>query len=93
MDAVALTLDVPQRLVDTSDGAHGQRAAAIKATAIKHLPDILDVVGIAANQVFRQLGDGGGCGGGASFDNRFTPTDNAFVGGHFEKEPAWWHGK
>ena len=79
-DAIALAFDIPQGLVDAGNGTHCQGAAPIEATAVEHLPDVFDIVGVTANQIFTQFIDGGGSSGSPSFDNRFTPAANPLVG-------------
>jgi hypothetical protein len=45
-----LSLDVPQGHVDGSNGRHRYRPAPPIGTAIEILPDILDAMGVAADQ-------------------------------------------
>ena len=80
-------------MIDAGDGTHGEGAAAVESAAVEDLPDILDVVRVAANQVFTEFTDRGCGGGGAPLDDGLTPAANTLVGGDFEKEPAGWHGK
>ena len=58
--AGGLGLQVPQRGVDGGDGGHGDRAATPVGTLVQVLPDILDLVRVAADQagddVFGQIG-------------------------------------
>ncbi len=45
-----LALDVPQRHVDGRQGGHGHRTAAPVRAAIEELPDVLDLMGVTADQ-------------------------------------------
>jgi hypothetical protein len=56
-----LGLDVPQRHVDGGDGRHRHRPSAPVGALVEELPDVLDLVGVAADQagdhVLPQIGD------------------------------------
>ena len=69
-----LSLDVPQRLINTRDGAHNLRPAAVEAAAVEGLPQILDVRGILSHKVIAELLNGGLHGVRAAFDNRLAPA-------------------
>ena len=86
--AEGLALDVPQGLVDAGDGAHQDRAAAIKAAAVHGLPQVVDAARVLADQEWRHLVDGRFDRARAPFDHRFAPADDAFVGLDLEQHPA-----
>ncbi|MNO95535.1 hypothetical protein D3C76_871800 [compost metagenome] len=86
-----LALDVPQRLVDTGQGAHVDRAATVEAAAIEHGPDVFDVARVFADQVVGQFFNGGSNRVRAAFDHGLTPAGHAFVGLDLEEAPARWN--
>ncbi|MNV12343.1 hypothetical protein D3C71_1029410 [compost metagenome] len=87
-NAQRLALDVPQRLVDTGQGAHVDRAATVEAAAIEHGPDVFDVARVFADQVVGQFLNGSGDSVGAAFDHGLAPTGHALVGFDLEEAPA-----
>ena len=86
--AQGLALDVPQRLIDTGQCAHVDRAAPVEAAAIEHGPDVFDVAWVFADQVVGQFFNGSRHGVGAAFDHGLAPTGHALVGFDLEEAPA-----
>ncbi len=82
------TFDIPQRLVDTGDGAHQDRTTAVEARAVHHLPQVINARRILTNQVFTQLVHRRFNGARAPFNHRFAPAHNPFIGFDFQEHPA-----
>src|SRR5690606_10776879 len=87
--AQGLALNVPQRLVDAGDRAHQDRAAAVEAAAVEHLPQVVDARRVATDQVVAQLAHGRLDGVRAALDHRLAPAADAFVGVDAQEQPAW----
>ena len=74
---LCLAFDIPQRHVDCGNGRHGDGPPAPISTPVQVLPDVLDHVGVATNQTWRdmlcQIGNNGHL---ATIDGRITkPVD------------------
>jgi len=80
--------DIPQRLINTGDGAHQNRPPAVEARAVHHLPQVVDARRILANQVFAQLVHRGFNGARTAFNHRLAPANHAFVGFDFQEHPT-----
>ncbi len=80
--------DIPQRLVDTGDSAHHDRAAAVEARAVHHLPQVVNACRILTNQVFTQLMHRRFDGARTAFDDRLAPANHPFVGFDFQEHPT-----
>ena len=92
-DTQCLALDVPQRLIDTGNGAHQNGAAPVEAATVHHRPEVFDVARIAPHQVVGQLIHCRGDAVRAAFDDRLAPAGDAFIGFDLEEEPAWRHNQ
>ena len=83
-----LALDVPQRLVDTGDGAHQDRAAAVETGAIHGLPEVIDAARVLADQVVGQLMHRRFHRARTAFDDGLAPAGDALVGFDLQEHPA-----
>ncbi len=81
-------LEVPQGLVDTGDGAHQDRPAAVETGAIQGLPEMLDAMRILADQVIGELVHRRLDGRRTAFHHRLAPAEATLVGLDLEKQPA-----
>src|SRR5690606_19881118 len=86
--AQGLALDVPQRLVDAGDRAHQDRAAAVEAAAVQHLPQVVDARRIAADEIFAELAHRGLARTRAAPDPRLAPAADAPAGADAPEQPA-----
>jgi len=87
-DIESFAFDIPESLFDTGDGTGKNRAAAIESAAIEGLDDIFDLERVASDEIGSKFIDGGFDSIGSAFDNRFTPSADAFIGHRFEEKPA-----
>ncbi len=86
---IALALDIPKRHIDTGDGAHQHRTATIKAAAIQHLPDVLDLVRIASHQIRFEFQHARCHRPDAPFERCFAPSVDTLIRGDLQEQPAW----
>jgi hypothetical protein len=83
-----LSLDIPERLIDTAQRRGQDRATTIEGVAIDRLPVMGDIARILADQIGLHLADRLGAGSGPSLGDRLTKTDHARIGMDLQKEPA-----
>ena len=91
--AQALAFDIPKRLVETRQGRHQDRAAAIKPKAIGGLPNILDPGGLCANKAVTQRREGAFNRLRMAFETGFAPAGYSILGLHTHEEPARRHAE
>jgi len=76
-----LGLDVPQRHIDGGDGRHGHRAAPPVGALVEILPDVLDLVGVAADKAGNDVvGEIAGDGQFAAVERGVADAVDALVG-------------
>ncbi|CNU89867.1 Uncharacterised protein [Salmonella enterica subsp. enterica serovar Bovismorbificans] len=84
-----LAFDIPQCLVNTGDGAHHNRAAAIKTGPVHYLPQVVDTRRIFPYQVVGKLMYcrlNSTC---PTFNDRLSPANHAFIRFDFQEHPTW----
>jgi hypothetical protein len=86
--AEALSLDVPQRLVDAGDGAGEHRAATVELALGEHLPVVFDAVGVLAGEVHGELLHRGRHDIRVALQRRLAPAHQPVVGLDAHEQPA-----
>ena len=82
-----LAFDVPQRLLDATEGAGKDWATSIKGMSIQGLPVVHHVARVLANQVRSHFVNGGGTGFGPAFSDGLSEADDALNGVNLEEQP------
>ena len=82
-----LTLDVPQRLLDATQGAGKDWATPVEGVSIEGLPVVDYVARVLADQVRSHFGNGGGTGFGTAFSDGLSQADDAVIGVNLEEQP------
>src|SRR5262245_39190740 len=68
------SLDVPERLIDSCEGAHVDSAAAVESSAVEDRPMFLDQKRVLPDEVITELLDSGGDGVRSSLEDRLSPS-------------------
>ena len=84
----SLARQIPHGMVDARERTGQDGAASVEGVLVDRLPMMHDPRRILADQRRLDLGDGLGHGQGPALQDRLTQADQAFIGVHFEKEPA-----
>ncbi len=82
-----LALDVPQRLLDATQGAGKDWATPVEGVSIEGLPVVDHVARVLADQVRSHFGNGGGTGFGTAFGDGLSQADDALIGVNLEEQP------
>ena len=85
---VILSLDVPQRLIDTRDGAHYHRPTPVEPGTVHGLPQILNLTGVFPQQIAGHLLHGSFNSVGMTLHHWFTPAADPFIRLDFQKQPS-----
>ena len=86
-DAVDLSLDVPERLIDPTQDRRLDGAPAVEGAAMDGLPVVHDPAGILAHQIVTDLQSPGGAGLRVVLEH-LAPTHDTGVGGDLDEDPG-----
>src|SRR5262245_8080120 len=90
-DAECPSLDVPERLIDSREGAHMDSTAAVESCTVQDRPMFFDQEWVLPDEVISELLDRGGDGVCSPLEDRLSPSVDALVGFDLEEAPTRRH--